>query len=119
MARMFRALYSGYRSRRHRLAAGPRLRSAVPIRHRLPSMNPLGLGLRGYHDAPIFRDAHSASSRTPWRYRSTAFLGRPPRLPFALDAAFLALLLDLPPSWPNRDAIHALEPKKPSKRPGT
>ena len=33
----------------------------------------------------------------PRRYRSTAFLGLPPSLPFALAAAFLALLLDWPP----------------------
>lgn len=32
------------------------------------------------------------------RYRSTAFRGLPPSLPFALDAAFFALLLDRPPS---------------------
>jgi hypothetical protein len=31
------------------------------------------------------------------RYLSTVFLGRPPSFPFALEAAFLALLLDWPP----------------------
>jgi len=52
-------------------------------------------------------------------YRPTAFRGLPPNLPFLLDATFLARLLDWPPTWPSLDAIHLLEPRKPSKIPGT
>lgn len=38
------------------------------------------------------------STKATQRYRSTAFRGLPPSLPFAREAAFLALLLDRPPS---------------------
>lgn len=44
-----------------------------------------------------------------WRanlfYLWTTFSGLPPRLPLALEAAFLARLVDSPPTWPNLDAI--------------
>src|SRR5258706_2806220 len=47
-----------------------------------------------------------------------AFFGLPPMRPFTLEAARLAALLDLPPTRPNRDAIHRLDPRNPSKRLG-
>lgn len=55
----------------------------------------------------------------PCRYHPTAFRGLPPSRPFVLDAAFLALLLDWPLIRPSLDAIQLLEPRKPSKIPGT
>ncbi len=45
-----------------------------------------------------------------------AFLGLPPSLPFALEAARLSLLLDWPPILPSLDAIHFFEPRESSKR---
>jgi len=44
--------------------------------------------------------------------------GLPPSRPLALDAAFFAKLLDFPPAQPSLDAIHFLDPKKPSRRAG-
>ena len=52
-------------------------------------------------------------------YRPTVFLGRPPSFPFALEAACFPLLRERPPIWPNLDAIHAFDPRNPSRRPGT
>src|SRR5712691_11584318 len=44
-----------------------------------------------------------------------SFLGLPPSLPLALDAACLAALLDLPPACPSLDAIQVRDPRKPCK----
>ena len=48
--------------------------------------------------AALLPEHHSAAgSRSP-RYRSTALRGLPPSFPFVLEAVFLALLLDWPPT---------------------
>src|SRR5258708_8568130 len=65
------------------------------------------------------RDTRSVSEPKPAdACVPSPFLALPPSLPFALEAAFFALLVDRPPIRPNLDAIQALEPRKPSKRPG-
>src|SRR5271166_343786 len=52
------------------------------------------------------------------RGQPTAFLGRPPSLPLARAARFLAVLACWPPIGPSLDAIHFLEPSTSSSRAG-
>ena len=65
------------------------------------SPHPKALAIRDGHDLGRHRAfARPSSSAQPWLsgvYRFMAFPGLPPSFPFALEAAFLARLLDWPP----------------------
>lgn len=62
-------------------------------------------------------DVQAAALRFSRGAVASVFRGRPPSLPFARAATFLALVVAWPPLRP-RSAIHALVPKMPSMSAG-